>query len=93
MRLLRQRCFIREAKRFIAQHHRHNKIPVGALFAMAAQLGAKRVGVVIVGRPVAQELQKREPETCEVTRCCTDGTHNACSFLYGCAVRAARELG
>jgi hypothetical protein len=28
-----------------------------------------------------------------VTRLCTDGTHNACSFLYGAAARSAREQG
>lgn len=29
----------------------------------------------------------------EVTRCCTDGTRNACSFLYAAAWRATRALG
>jgi hypothetical protein len=28
-----------------------------------------------------------------VTRLCTDGTPNACSFLYGAAARAAKALG
>ena len=31
--------------------------------------------------------------TLEVTRLCTDGTKNACSFLYGKAARAAFALG
>jgi hypothetical protein len=31
--------------------------------------------------------------TAEVTRLCTDGTRNACSFLYGAASRAAFALG
>jgi hypothetical protein len=31
--------------------------------------------------------------TLEVTRLCTDGTANACSFLYGAARRAAFALG
>ena len=32
-------------------------------------------------------------ETAEVTRLVTDGTKNACSFLYGAAARAAFALG
>jgi hypothetical protein len=32
-------------------------------------------------------------DTLEVTRLCTDGTRNACSFLYGAAARAAFALG
>ncbi len=31
--------------------------------------------------------------TLEVTRLCTDGTRNACSFLYGAAARAGFALG
>jgi hypothetical protein len=32
-------------------------------------------------------------DTLEVTRLATDGHKNACSFLYGCAARAAFALG
>lgn len=31
--------------------------------------------------------------TLEIYRCCTDGTHNACSKLYGACLRIAREMG
>ena len=31
--------------------------------------------------------------TAEVSRLCTDGTRNACSFLYGACARAAFALG
>src|ERR1700757_273133 len=31
--------------------------------------------------------------TLEVNRVCTDGMRNACSFLYGCCKRVARDLG
>ena len=31
--------------------------------------------------------------TAEVSRLCTDGTKNVCSFLYGAAARAAFALG
>lgn len=96
-----------EAFAFIEKHHRHLGAPVGHLFAIGCydlashnaymSLGAPEVdwssvvGVVTVGRPVARELQ--DGWSCEVTRCCTDGTKNACSMLYGAAWRAARALG
>jgi hypothetical protein len=47
-------------------------------------------GVVIVGRPVGGQHQG---DWAEVTRLCTDGTENACSFLYAAAARAAKALG
>lgn len=76
---------------FVARHHRHNKPPVGALFAIGARVGAELVGVAIVGRPIARRLD--DGRTCEVTRLCTDGTRNACSMLYGAAARAAKAIG
>jgi hypothetical protein len=81
------------AFRFVRMRHRHHKAPVGWLFGFGANWEAALVGVVIVGRPVARLIQEREPLTCEVTRCCTDGTPNACSFLYGRATRAAFLFG
>jgi len=48
-------------------------------------------GVAIVGRPVSRVMDNGE--TLEVTRCCTDGTPNACSMLYGAARRATFALG
>jgi len=71
---------LREAYRFIAQHHRHHKAPQGAKFAIGCNDGKKVVGVIIVGRPVARSLD--DTWTAEVTRCCTDGTKNAPSKLY-----------
>jgi hypothetical protein len=35
----------------------------------------------------------RHHKALEVNRCCTDGTKNAPSFLYGAAWRATRALG
>ena len=49
------------------------------------------VGVAIVGRPVARELD--DGLTVEVTRLCTLGAYNACSLLYGAARRAADAKG
>lgn len=80
-----------EANAFVAEHHRHHKPAVGHLFSLGAVLGDKIVGVCIVGRPVAR--LRDDGLTAEVTRLCTDGTKNACSFLYGAAARAAFALG
>lgn len=80
-----------EANAFVARHHRHSIPVVGALFAIAAHKDAALVGVIIAGRPVARQLDNGV--TIELTRCCTDGTRNAASFLYGLARRAATALG
>lgn len=49
------------------------------------------IGVIIVGRPIARMTDQYS--TAEVTRCCTDGTKNACSFLYGSAARVCKAMG
>lgn len=80
-----------DAAAFVSEHHRHNTPPVGHRFSIAAYEGDRLCGVVIVGRPVARGRQ--DGRTVEITRLCTDGTRNACSFLYGRAARAALALG
>ena len=80
-----------DAMVFVTRYHRHHPAPQGGLFAVACALGNDIVGVVIVGRPVARNLQ--DTWTCEVTRLATDGTRNACSMLYRAAWRAARAIG
>lgn len=80
-----------EANAFVSQHHRHHKPVVGHLFSLGATLGDQIVGVAIVGRPVSRF--RDDGLTAEVTRLCTDGTRNACSFLYGASARAAFALG
>lgn len=80
-----------EANAFVKQHHRHHPPVVGWKFGIACNDGEKVVGVVIVGRPVARNLDNGM--TLEVTRCCTDGTRNAASMLYGAAWRAVKALG
>ena len=79
------------ANAFVEQIHRHHKKVVGHKFSLAAMLGDVVVGVVIVGRPVSRG--RDDGWTLEVTRLATDGTRNACSFLYGAAARAAFALG
>jgi hypothetical protein len=82
---------LKDANAFVERHHRHHKPVVGHKFSLAATLGDTVVGVAIVGRSVAR--MRDDGETLEVTRLCTDGTHNACSFLYGAARRATFALG
>lgn len=82
---------ISEARRYIAEVHRHNLPPRGGVFAVAAQNDDRLVGVAVAGRPVARLLD--DGKTLEVTRLATDGTPNACSLLYGACVRAAKALG
>lgn len=80
-----------DAADFVKRLHRHHTPPVGHKFSIAAMEGDRLVGVVIVGRPVAR--RRDDGATLEVTRLCTDGHRNACSFLYGAAARAAFALG
>ena len=81
----------KEACKFIDAHHRHHLPPQGWKFGIAVNDGDKVVGVITIGRPVARMLDNGW--TLEVTRCCTDGTRNAPSKLYGAAKRAAFALG
>lgn len=80
-----------DANAFVERLHRHHGEVVGHKFSLGAVLVGKLVGVVIVGRPVARG--RDDGWTLEVTRNCTDGTRNACSFLYGAARRAVFALG
>ena len=95
MSLVAVPCTLREARAFVSTYHRHHRAPQGGLWCVSAaveELGAlKIVGVAIVGRPVAR--CSADGWTAEVIRVATDGTQNACSFLYGACWRAARALG
>ena len=84
---------LREACAFVTKHHRHHRPPRGMLFAIGAsdEDDPHIIGVAIIGRPVSRMLQ--DGWTAEVTRLATDGSRNACSFLYGSAWRAARAIG
>jgi hypothetical protein len=80
----------RQAIDSVTRFHRHH----GALkidkHRIGAALGERLVGIAQVGRPVSRALD--DGATLEVARLCTDGTKNACSFLYA-AARVARGLG
>jgi len=49
------------------------------------------LGIAQCARPVSRCLD--DGKTLEVVRLCTDGTRNACSFLYSRCARIAKELG
>lgn len=83
---------ISSAKAYVKQHHRHHKPPAGGLFALAVAEEGRICGIAIVGRPVSRHIASAGV-IAEVTRCCTDGTANACSALYAASWRAARSLG
>lgn len=91
MNLELQPITYKEATLYIKKYHRHHLPPQGWKFGIAVNNGKKVVGVVTVGRPVARMLD--DGWTLEVTRCCTDGTRNASSKLYGAAQRATFALG
>lgn len=76
---------------FIEDWHRHHKKPVGSIFQIACSNGVIVCGVAIVGRPVSRHLDNGK--TLEVTRLCTLGDYNACSFLYSACWRIAKEMG
>ncbi len=83
---------------FVREHHAHCRPPAGWKFGAQIVSGSTRIGVVIVGRPVARMLD-RTGTTLEVTRLCLDRTlpdplrWNACSMLYSWAAREARKRG
>lgn len=82
---------IRDANEFVRQYHRHHKPVTGAKFALAAAAAGVIVAVAIVGRPVSR--LEDDGYTLEVVRLCSNGTRNACSFLYGRCWRAVQALG
>lgn len=83
---------LREARAFVSAHHRHHPAPRGCKFVVGAARAGSIVGVAIVGRPVARQLQ--DGWTAEVVRLCVlEGERNACSLLYGACWRAARAIG
>jgi hypothetical protein len=80
-----------EANAFVKKVHRHHGPVVGHKFSIGATYGDVVVGVCIVSRPTSRH--RDNGLTLEVSRLATDGTRNACSFLYGAAARAAFALG
>ena len=84
-------CHLRAAREYVGQYHRHSIPPVGGKFAVACYDGEVLCGVAICGRPVSRHLD--DGQTLEILRCCTDGTRNACSKLYGACSRIGFDMG
>lgn len=82
---------LRDANEYVRKHHRHHKPVAGHKFSIGCEADGELVGVIIAGRPVSRYLD--DGFTLEVTRLCTNGEKNACSFLYGAAARAAAAMG
>ena len=81
------------AMSYVDNYHRHLGKPTGTIFQVgcAIQESNTLCGVAIVGNPVARLIN--DGWTLEVNRCCTDGTRNATSMLYGACWRVAKALG
>lgn len=83
---------MKQVNEFVLSYHRHHGKVRGCKFCIgAADDNGTLHGVAIVGRPVSRYLDNGR--TAEVTRLCTDGYRNACSFLYGACARIARQMG
>lgn len=82
---------LRAANAWVAEHHRHHTPARGCVFCVSVWGPDGLCGVAIAGRPKARMLDNGA--ALEVTRCCTDGTRNACSKLYATVAKVARQLG
>lgn len=82
---------LKSANEFVVKHHRHNGKVLVHRFSISVYDGDRLCGVAICGNPVARKLD--DGDTLEVKRCCTDGTRNACSILYGRCAKIAKDMG
>lgn len=81
-----------EANTFVGQEHRHHPPVVGHRVSVGVGCAEHGLhGVAIGGRPKGRGLD--DGLSFEVTRCCTDGTQNACSKLYGAMRKLAIQMG
>lgn len=82
---------LKAANAFVLKHHRHNGKVLVHRFSISVYDGDRICGVAIVGNPSARCLC--DGLTLEIKRCCTDGTRNACSMLYGRCCQIAKLMG
>ena len=80
-----------QGKEFVGQEHRHHPPQLTHRFTLGCLRGDELCGVCVVGKPVARNTDQYN--VAEVSRLATDGTFNACSFLYGAAARACKAMG
>ena len=81
------------AMKYVENYHRHLGKPTATIFQIGCAIQETNIlcGVAIVGTPIARLIN--DGWTLEVNRCCTDGTRNATSMLYGACWRTAKALG
>lgn len=83
---------LKKANEFVDKLHRHHDPVYRDKFRLACVDSDGIIhGIIQAGRPVSRCLD--DGETIEIVRCCTDGTKNACSFLYSRMARIAKEMG
>ena len=83
---------LKQANGFVTMYHRHHGAVQGCKFCEGVVDDNETIrGIAIVGRPVSRHLD--DGKTVEITRLCTDGYKNACSFLYAACARIARTMG
>ena len=79
---------LKELNALVDSLHRHHKPVQGHRFSIGVEDNGRLVGGASIGRPTARLTDQRT--VLEVTRLVTDGTKNACSFLYGLATRISK---
>lgn len=85
-------CTLKQANELVTKLHRHHRPAQGHRFSIGVRnKQGDVIGAAIIGRPVGRK--NPQYDWCEVTRLVTDGSKNACSFLYGAAARIAKEMG
>jgi len=84
------RVELSEANGFVSRLHRHHGPTVSHRFSLGVGDSELR-GVAICGRPVSCGIDNHL--VLEVNRVCTDGTRNACSWLYSHAAQVAAIMG
>jgi hypothetical protein len=73
-------------------HRHHAPLPGGfAWYCLGAVQEGNVVAAAICGRPTNRNND--DTQTVEVIRLASDGSPNACSFLYGASARVARAMG
>lgn len=82
---------LKDANKFVHNHHRHHGIVVGYKFALGLEVEDQMKGVAICSRPVSRHLD--DGFTLEVSRVCVIDADNGCSKLYSACARAAKEMG
>ena len=82
---------LKKANDFVLKHHRHHASVYRYKFRIGASINDELVGVIHVGRPVSCNLD--DGKTVEITRLCTNGARNCCSFLLAAASKISKIMG